>query len=286
MEKSSIQDKELILRVLSMYQDPETREREIKNIASAFTAVAEQILPRLRRSMLVVNTEITGKTDEELRGIARANPGDLTADELLHAATLFQAPGDKIATYNTAARLYPADWRTHNDAGAILLEQGDITAAKAAFTRAATLDRDNKTILNNLGAIALIEKNLQQAAVPLGNATGAGAEVEYNKGILAILSGDYSAATRYLAPSNTINAALANILVGNYNEATRKLASNNSPLALYLKAVTAARTNNTSAVINNLEKAIALDPAYKQRAVTDLEFAAYLDDPAFAAIVR
>lgn len=286
MEHSSIQDKELILRVLSMYPDPETREREIKNIASVFPAVAGQVLPKLRRSLFVVNVEQTGKADEELKALARANPGELNAEELLHAATLFEGQGDKLSIYRVATRLYPTDWRGFNNAGTILLERGEIVEAKANFERAASLSPGNKTVQNNLGAVALKEGDIRQASVYLDNATGAGAGVDYNKGILAIINGDYNAAVRHLENYNDVNAALANVLAGNYNEAAKKLNAENSAPGFYLKAVIGARMNNAAMVLENLKKATTLKLSCKRLAATDVEFARYFDDPGFAAIVK
>ncbi|MDR1273599.1 MAG: hypothetical protein LBK12_03520 [Odoribacteraceae bacterium] len=286
MESSNIQDKDLILRVLSMYTDPEVREREIKNIASAFTAIAEQILPKLRRSLFVANAERTGKSDAQLKSLAQTNPSDLDVEELLYAATLFDGQGDRLAIYRVVTRLFPNDWRGYNDIGILTLEGGDLTEAKANFSRAAALSANNKVIQNNLGVIALKEGNIQQASVYFGSATGAGAEVEYNKGILAIMSGDYSAAVRYLGSYNNANAALANILAGNYNEATKRLSNDNSALGYYLKAVVGARLNNTSMVIDNLKKAVTLRFSYKQTAATDLEFARYFENPEFTSIIK
>ncbi|MDR2130387.1 MAG: hypothetical protein LBP56_04360 [Odoribacteraceae bacterium] len=286
MENSNIQDKELILRVLSMYPDPEVREREIKNIASIFTTVAEQILPKLRRSLFVVNTERAGETDAELKSLAQTNPSDLDVEKLLYAATLFESQSDKLSIYRVVARLYPNDWRGFNDIGAIVFEGGDIVEAKANFNKAASLSPNNKTIQNNLGAVALKEGNLQQAAVHLGNATGAGTEVEYNKGILAIVNGDYSTAMHYLGSYNNVNAALACVLVGNYNEAMKKLSIDNSAPGFYLKAVIGARTDNSSIVFENLKRAVTIRYAYKQLAATDMEFARYFDTPEFSAIVK
>ncbi|MDR0544514.1 MAG: hypothetical protein LBG30_04105 [Odoribacteraceae bacterium] len=286
MESSNIRDKELILRVLSMYSDPEVREREIKNIASTFAAVAEQVLPKLRRSLFVVNVEQTGKSDAELKALAQTNPDDLNAEELLYAATLFEEQGDKLTIYRLVARLHPNDWRGHNDVGAILFEGGEIVEAKANFNRAASLSPNNKVIQNNLGAVALKEGNTRQAAVYLGNATGAGAEVDYNKGVMAIIDGHYSAAVRYLGSYNNVNAALANILAGNYNEAAKKLNTDNSALGFYLKAVIGARLDNAQTAMENLKKATALKPSYKMLAATDMEFARYFGRPEFAAIIK
>ena len=259
MEESNIRDKELILRVLAMYSDPEVREREIKNISSAYSVVAEQILPKLRRSKFVVNAERIGKSDEEIRNLAKSNPSALNVEELLYAATLFDNNGDKLAIYEAAMRQFPNDWRGFNDAGMILFETGKVAQAKADFEKANAL-----------------------------SATGAGDEVNYNKGIVAIMKGDYKAAVDYFGKCNCVNAALANILAGNNNEAAKKLneGKDDSALASYLKAVIAARNNDNSAVLSNLKTACSKDASMKKLAATDMEFAKLFDNADFQAIVK
>ena len=288
MEESNIRDKELILRVLAMYSDPEVREREIKNISSAYSVVAEQILPKLRRSKFVVNAERIGKSDEEIRNLAKSNPSALNVEELLYAATLFDNNGDKLAIYEAAMRQFPNDWRGFNDAGMILFETGKVAQAKADFEKANALSANNKTIKNNLGAVELINGNVKEAEVLFGAATGAGNEVNYNKGIVAIMKGDYKAAVDYFGKCNCVNAALANILAGNNNEAAKKLneGKDDSALASYLKAVIAARNNDNSAVLSNLKTACSKDASMKKLAATDMEFAKLFDNADFQAIVK
>lgn len=288
MEESNIRDKELILRVLAMHSDPEVREREIKNIASAYAVVADQILPKLRRSKFVVNAERIGKSDEQIRDLAKSNPSALNVEELLYAATLFDNNGDKLAVYETAMSQFPNDWRGFNDAGMILFEMGKIDQAKADFQKADQLSANNKTVKNNLGAVELKNGNVKEAEVLFGAATGAGDEVNYNKGIVAIMNGDYKAAVDYFGKCNCANAALANILAGNNNEAAKKLNDNKSDSALvsYLKAVIAARNNDNNAVLSNLKAACAKDAAMKQLAATDIEFAKLFDNADFKAIVK
>ena len=288
MEESNIRDKELILRVLAMYSDPEVREREIKNISSAYSVVAEQILPKLRRSKFVVNAERIGKSDEEIRNLAKSNPSALNVEELLYAATLFDNNGDKLAIYEAAMRQFPNDWRGFNDAGMILFETGKVAQAKADFEKANALSANNKTIKNNLGAVELINGNVKEAEVLFGAATGAGDEVNYNKGIVAIKSGDYAAAVNYFGQCNCVNAALANVLAGNNNEALKKLNAENKecPMSYYLKAVIGARTNDATAVIENLRKACSLDGSFKQLAATDMEFAKFFENNDFIAITK
>lgn len=163
MEASSIRDKELILRVLAMHSDPEVREREIKNIASAYSVIADQILPKLRRSKFVVNAERIGKSDEQIKELAKSNPSELNVEELLYAATLFEGNADKLAVYETAMSQFPNDWRGFNDAGMILFETGKVAQAKANFEKADKLSSNNKIVKNNLGAVELKNGNVKEA---------------------------------------------------------------------------------------------------------------------------
>lgn len=288
MEESNIQDKELILRVLSMHSDPEVREREIRNIASAFAVVADQILPKLRRSLFVVNTELIGKSDDELKALAKSNPSDLNVEELLYSATLFDNNNDKLAIYEACMRQFPNDWRGFNDAGMIQFEMGNIAAAQANFNKANSMSANNPVVQNNLGTVALKNGDLKQAEVYFGAATGAGQEVNYNKGIVAIKSGDYAAAVNYFGQCNCVNAALANVLAGNNNEALKKLNAENKecPMSYYLKAVIGARTNDATAVIENLKKACSLDASFKQLAATDMEFVKFFENNDFVTITK
>lgn len=288
MEESNIRDKELILRVLAMNSDPEVREREIKNIASAYSVVADQILPKLRRSKFTVNVEKIGKSDEQIKTLSKSNPSELNVEELLYSATLFDNDADKLAIYETAMKQFPEDWRGFNDAGMILFEMDKIAQAKVNFDKANTLSPNNKVVKNNLGAVELKNGNVKEAEVLFGAATGVGDEVNYNKGIVAIMKGDYKAAVDYFGKCNCDNAALANLLAGNNNEAMKKLNDNKDASALtsYLKAVVAARNNDVSAVLSNLKAACAKDAAMKQLAATDIEFAKLFDNADFKAIVK
>ncbi len=288
MEASNIRDKELILRVLSMHSDPEVREREIKNIAAAYSTIADQILPKLRRSKFVVNAERIGKSDEEIKTLAKSNPTELNVEELLYAATLFDNNADKLAVYETAMSQFPSDWRGFNDAGMVLFEMGKTAQAKADFEKANSLSSNNKVVKNNLGAVELKNGNIKEAEVLFGAATGVGNEVNYNKGIVAIMKGNYKEAVNYFGKCDCVNAALANLLAGNTSTALKKLndGKDNSALASYLKAVIGARNNDASMVFANLREACAKDSAMKKLAETDIEFAKYFANPDFKAIVQ
>ena len=287
MEESSIQDKELILRVLSMYSDPEVREREIKNIAATFSEVKKEILPKLRRAKYVVNVDLIGKSNEEILEFVNNKANELTVEEILYAATLVKTSQEKLTIYKKAIENYPNDWRVFNNAGLENVILGNVAEAKTNFTKADQLSADNKIVKNNLGVIELIEGKTNDSEVLFGAALGAGKEVNYNLGIIAIKKAEYEKAVRNFE-GNSANAALAKILSGDNNGASDILNNNNSDKALvnYLKAVVAARKSDKATVISNLKNAISKDAKYKELAKTDVEFAAYFQDEEFKAAIQ
>jgi len=286
MEQSSIKDKELILRVLSMYSDPEVREREIKNLSAAFTEIKDQILPQLRRSRLRLNLNIIGLSDEEIREISKTNPSALKIEEILYAATLTQDLKEKAAIYEAAVKSYPNDWRTKNNLGAIYLQMGRTADAESLFTAARQL-KDDAAVQNNLGAVAMVKGDFAKAEELYNAAAGAGAEVNYNKGMLNVSKGKYSEAITLFGNEADVNAALAKLLAKDNNGVLTLLNSiqNPSPLAYYLKAVVGARTANADLVYTNLREA-SKDAALKARAKSDFEFIKYANDATFKSIVQ
>jgi Flp pilus assembly protein TadD len=288
MKASNIQDKELILRVLSMYSDPEVREKEIKNISAAFDEVKKEVLPKLRRAKFTVNVDLIGKTDEELKSLATSNPAELNVEELLYSATLFSSADDKLAIYESAKKQFANDWRGYNDAGMILFGMNKVDEAKTNFVKADELSANNPVVKNNLGAVELVNGNVSEAEVLFGAATGAGNEVNYNLGIVAVKKADYDTAVKQFGECTAVNAALANILVGKYNVALDKLNANTSDVAMvyYLKAIVGARTDNNNLIFTNLETAVSKDASVKTSAKTDMEFAKVFEDAKFKAIVE
>jgi len=289
LEESNIQDKELILRVLSMYTDPEVREREIRNLSETFTVLAEEVLPELRRAKLLTSVELIGKTDEELRSLAKSDPASLNPAELLYAATLYEDLDDQLEIYNSFQRVYPDDWRGPNNAGFVLVKQMNYDDAKPLFEKAERLKNDEPVIKNNLGAIALYEDNVDQAETLFGSAAGAGDEVNYNLGIVSIKKANYDQAVRYFGDYQDINSALAKILTGNNNGALRDLEAferDNCFMKEYLKAVIGARTARENLLFDSLEEAVSINPEMKAKAKTDLEFANYFNDARFTEIVN
>lgn len=290
MEKSSIQDKELILRVLSMYSDPEVREREIKNLSSAFTAVASDILPKLRRAKITASVDLVGRTDDENSALAIKDPSKLNQAEMLYSATLTNDPQVQKTIYTNFTKNFPDDWRGYNNLGSTLLGIDDVDGASANFEKADKLNPKNPIIQNNLGCVELKKKNLAKAEVLFGAATGAGKEVSDNLGIVKIIQGQYETAVKYFTDDtqSPANRALAQLLNNDNNGALKTLnaAPVESGRIFYLKAIIAARTAKTSMMYENLGYAIKKDSAYKALAKTDLEFAKYFNDESFKLILN
>ncbi|MEN6452893.1 MAG: tetratricopeptide repeat protein [Prolixibacteraceae bacterium] len=289
MQESNIQDKELILRVLSMYSDPEVREREIKNLSQAFTVVAEDILPRLRRAKITTNVDLIGKTDEEIAALAESNPAALNPAELLYAATLTTDKNKQMKIYNSFQKVYPDDWRGYNNAGMVLAQQGKFGDAKPLFEKAESLKNDEPIIKNNLGVCALAANDVNAAEALFGAASGAGEEVNYNLGIVAIKKGEYDKAVQLLGNSDSPNAGLAKILAGDNNGALKSLESctwEGCYMTEYFKAVVGARTAKENLMYESLEKAVKMKPELKAKAATDLEFAKYFGDTRFKELVK
>ena len=273
---SNIQDKQLILSVLSMYKDPEQREQEIRNLANVFETLADEILPQLRYSRITASVDVIGKSDAEINHLFDTDPSKLSVDELLYAATLTDKPARKDAIYTAATKIYPNDFRGFNNLGMVKYEQGDYAAAKACFAQAQKLAPNAPEVQMNLGLIDLLNSNYDAANRYFGNAAGLN-ELGDALGVYYLKKGDVAAAVKAFGNSKTNNAALAQILSKDYSKAKSTLAAIATPDATtyYLMAVVGARTNNSQTVTSSLRQAIKLDPAMAQRAAQDLEFSKF-----------
>lgn len=282
VEKSNLQDKELILRVLSMYSDTEQREREIKNISTIYSTLADEILPQLRRSRLTANIKTIGKTDEEISSLAASNPSALTVEELLYAATLKSTPAEKATIYKKVIELFPNEARGYNNLGVAEYTQGNVAAAEEQFKKAANIDSSLPEVNLNLGYVALVNGNRAQADLYISKASGAKG-LGNAQGLLAILDGNYAKATQSYGNTESNNAAVAQILAKDYSKATTTLNAVAKPDATtdYLKAVVGARTNTVNQVTTNLKSAVAKDSSLANKAFNDPEFAKYLKDAGF-----
>jgi Flp pilus assembly protein TadD len=286
VSKSNIQDKEVILRVLSMYSDPEQRETEIKNMSSVYGNLATDILPQLRRSRLTLNYEIIGKSDEEIATLAESDPKSLNVEELLYAATLTDDAAKKEAIYAKVAELYPNDYRGFNNLGKLAYEAGDIDKAESYFKKAASV-ASTPEVNNNLGLVSLIKGDTTAAEQYLSNASGS-KEVNEALGNLYVAQGQYDRAVNAFGDTATNSAALAQILAKDYNKANTTLSSitDKDAYTYYLSSVLGARTNNTSMLTENLKKAVSLDSTLAKKAATDLEFSKYFTNSAFTSIIK
>ncbi|MCD7976225.1 MAG: hypothetical protein LUG51_03365 [Tannerellaceae bacterium] len=286
VSKSNIQDKDLVLRVLSMYSDPEQREQEIKNISAVFSVLADEILPQLRRSRLTANIEIIGKSDDEISALAKSNPAELNIEEILYAATLTNNPSEKEAIYVKASELYPNCYRTWNNIGMMRFRAGDLAKAEELFNKSNSVKANNEANMN-LGLIALTKGDKDKAQQLFGNASGV-AELSEALGVLYLQQGEYAKAVNSFGSVKTNNAALAQILVKDYSKAQQTLSGVSNPDAItdYLKAIVAARTNDSNGVVNNLKAAIAKDRSLAKEAAIDLEFAKYATNSDFVNAVK
>ncbi len=274
--KSNLQDKDLILRVLSMYQDPEQRENEIKNISSVYKTLADEILPQLRRARLIANYEIIGRSDEEINEAFNTNPNALSVEELIYAATLTNDNARKEAIYKKAIELYPNDYRAYNNLGTLAFAANDTDKAQNLFKQAAAKNANAPEVNANLGLCELVNNNLAAAETYLGKASGANA-VNEALGSLYIKQGQYQRAVNAFGDAKTNSAAQAQILAKDYNKAkaTLQAVENKNAMTDYLMAIVGARTNNESLVSSSLKSAIAKDPSLATKAANDREFAKF-----------
>ena len=287
VEKSNIQDKQLILSVLSMYKDSEQREREIKNLSSVFSVLADEILPQLRRSRLTANVEIIGKSDEQITQLAASNPKSMTIEELLYAASLAGTNAAKETIYAKAAEFFPTDFRAFNNLGVLDFQAGKIAAAEANLNKALSLAANSPETNLNLGLIALTKGDIAKAQQFFGKASGTG-ELKSALGLVSVANGNYAQAVSSFGNTASNNAALAQVLTKDYSKAQATLNAVPNPNAVtsYLKAVVAARTNNLSEVVSNLKQAVKLDSSLAKKAATDLEFVKYITDQNFLNAIK
>ena len=286
VSKSNLQDKDLVLRVLSMYTDVAEREREIKNISTVFKSLADEILPQLRRSRLTANIEIIGKSDEEITNLAKNNAGSLNVEELLYAATLTNNESEKETLYTKASTIFPNDYRPWNNIGMQRFRAGDFVKAEEMFNKSNSVKSNSEANIN-LGLLALLKNDKNKAQQLFGSASDV-PELGEALGLLYLSQGDYAKAVSSFAGTKSNNAALAQILTKDYSAAAQTLNQVKTPTAItdYLKAVVAARTNDSSGVVSNLKAAISKDRALAKEASNDIEFVKFMNNSAFTDLLK
>lgn len=278
MEASSIQDKNLILRVLEMYTDLQKREQEIKNLAATYKEIQDEILPQLRRSQISLSYDVVGYSDEEITQLSKTNPDILTVEETLYAATLTEDLNEKLRIYKDAERLFPNDWRGANNVGYIFMLQNKINEAEAQFNKAYEIKKD-AIVANNLGIIARLKGDRDKALDRFQEGAAAGNEAKYNKALVQIQNGDYASAISNMGTYNTFNLALAKMLNGDASGAKTVMSNSgdDSAIADYLRAIIAARMSDGAGVTSNLNSAFGKDGSLREKAKKDLEFRNYWD---------
>lgn len=269
---SNLQDKDVILRVLSMYQDPQEREQQIRNMSAGFRELADGILPELRRSRLIINYETIGRSDDQIKEQYNADPTKLSADELLYAAALEDNADKKEAIYKKTAEIYPNDNRAFNNVAALEFAKGNNDAAKEYLEKAVNAKGDAAEANANKGLVALLEGNTAEAQNHIAKATGAN---DLNKalGALNIANGKYAQAEQNFNGVNSNTAALAQILNKNYAGAISTLngVKNKTGVTDYLLAIANARQGNNDAASSYLKSALQKDPSLASYAANDLE---------------
>ena len=272
VQASNLQDKDVILRVLSMYKDPQEREEQIRNMSAGFQELADGILPELRRSRLIINYETIGRSDDQIKAQYAEDAAKLSADELLYAATLEESPAKQEEIYKTTAKLYDKDYRAYNNLAALAIAKGDVKTAESYLKKAQSLGSNTPEASANLGLLALIAGDTQDAEAKISKASGS-ENVSLALGALNIAKGNYAQAEKDFGNSNSNTAALAQLLNKNYADAAKTLDKVAEPDGVtdYLHAIVAARRGNKFAANSYLKDALQKDPSLKAYADNDLE---------------
>lgn len=272
VQASNIQDKDVILRVLSMYKDPQEREQQIRNMSAGYRELADGILPELRRSRMIINYETIGRSDEQIQQQYVADPAQLSVDELLYSATLTDDVNKQEEIYKTAAKLYPADYRALNNIAALEFNKGNNDTAKEYINKVFNVLSNAPEANANLGMIALQSGDIANAENYIAKATNANG-LNNVLGALNIAKGNYAEAAKNLTNAESNLAGLAELLNKNYATAEVILNSvkNKDGMTKYLQALVAARQGRSSIASNFLKEALNLDPSLAAYAANDLE---------------
>ena len=274
VQASNIQDKDVILRVLSMYKDPAEREKQIRNMSEGFRELASGILPELRRSRLIINYETIGRSDDQIKEQYAADASKLSADELLYAATLEKSPAKKEEIYKKTAEIYDKDYRALNNLATLEFAKGNFSAAQNYLRQALRVDPNAAEATANEGLLALKDGNVTEAERSIAKVSG-DKNVAEALGVLDLAKGNFGQAEKDFNGLNTNCAALAQLLNKNYAAAAATLDAVENPDAMtdYLHAIVAARRGNKFAAQSYLDEAVKKDASLKSYADNDLELA-------------
>ena len=289
VEKSDLEDKNVILNVIRSAASQEKKEQEIRNMILIYPEIEDEILKPLRRAELAIHSYEPKRTDENIAELSTTYPDSLKVEELLYAATLTEDDDTKLVIYESAIEVYPDSWKGYNNAGVMELKQGNLDQAMEYFQKAIDRGPHNGEIYNNMGVAALHQEDYEKAAKMFQEAENFGKDTHYNMGLVAIENGEYDKATRMLGTKDCdYNAGLAYLVAENYNkaESTLKCTKENLAESYYLLAIVGARTDNKDMMFEYLTKAIQADSKYKEQASYDREFLDYMNEPDFQALVN
>jgi len=277
VQDSDIKDKRRINKIVSSVEDLELREQQIRDIAEIYDALEGDILPQLRKAIIIIRSFEPKRTDQEIASLSTTSPETLNVKELLFSATLTDDKSTKEKIYNSAVDLHN-DWRGYNNIACMHIANGDLNTAMVYLNKATSISRENSDISTNKGIVAARIGELANAQVLFDKANTS----EYNQATLDIRQGEYKKAARFLKNGKTHNAALAKIMNGD-NSAT---CYENTAACHYLNAIAAARAGKNDSVISNLTNAITANASYKAEATIDLEFVNLRKNKAFIALIK
>lgn len=287
VSQSNIQDKDVIIRVLSMYNDPEEREKQIRNISAAYGDLTKEILPRLRRSRIMLHYNLIGRTDEEIMSQFNQEPAKLSVEEMLYAASMADDEEQQEKILGKMKDLYPNDYRSYNNLATLAYQRGDYAQAKQLVDKALALNANAPEANVNKGLLSMLDGNTAEATQYLSKGSNA-LGLNEALGNLYLLQGNNAQAVKAFGKDASNSAALAQLLNKDYLSAATTLNGVAEPDAMtsYLKAIIASRTNNTDLAIDNLKTAVSLDSSLADYAAKDLEFVKLRNDAAFKQITQ
>lgn len=285
VSQSNIQDKDVIIRVLSMYNDPEEREKQIRNISAAYGDLTKEILPRLRRSRIMLHYNLIGRTDEEIMSQFNQEPAKLSVEEMLYAASMADDEEQQEKILGKMKDIYPNDYRSYNNLATLAYQRGDYAQAKQLVDKALALNANAPEANVNKGLLSMLDGNTAEATQYLSKGSNA-LGLNEALGNLYLLQGNNAQAVKAFGKDASNSAALAQLLNKDYLSAATTLNGVAEPDAMtsYLKAIIASRTNNTDLAIDNLKTAVSLDSSLADYAAKDLEFVKLRNDAAFKQI--